>query len=437
MSSPASELRMKTIFWQWLPLAATWLMMSVEGPFLSAIIARLPAEKLNLAAYGVAFSIALLVESPIIMISSAATELLKDSKTYRRLRNFTNMLNAAITGIMVLLLLPPVSKAFLQGLLELPEEVASLTRQACFLLLPWPAAIGIRRFYQGLLIRNRLTRRVAYSTVIRLIAMIGTALFLYNFANYPGVVVGAAALSAGVCFEAIMVRWMVHSSIKNLLSKESTEEELGYRYIANFYYPLALTSMIGLALHPIITFFMGKSYMPLESLAVLPVLNALVFIFRSVGLSYIEVTIAFMGRGKEWYPLLRKFAVILMSTVGIMLCSIAFSPLADLWLLTVAGLSKELADFARLPLMIQAIIPVLSILLSFQRGILVSARITRPITLATSLEVVLLFCTLFILVQWWGMIGAVAASISMLLGRISANLFLTRPFKQALSENSK
>ncbi|MEL6820416.1 MAG: hypothetical protein AAFP70_01545, partial [Calditrichota bacterium] len=63
---------------------------------------------------------------------------------------------------------------------------------------------------------------------------------------------------------------------------------------------------------------------------------------------------------------------------------------------------------------------------------LVSARITRPITLATSLEVVLLFCTLFVLVQWWGMIGAVAASISMLLGRISANLFLMRPFKQAL-----
>ena len=40
----------------WLPLLATWQMMSIEGPFLAAIIARLPDVKYNLAAYGVAFT---------------------------------------------------------------------------------------------------------------------------------------------------------------------------------------------------------------------------------------------------------------------------------------------------------------------------------------------------------------------------------------------
>ncbi|MEL6823078.1 MAG: hypothetical protein AAFP70_15065, partial [Calditrichota bacterium] len=141
---------MKTIFWQWLPLAATWLMMSVEGPFLSAIIARLPAEKINLAAYGVAFSIALLVESPIIMISSAATELLKDAKTYRRLRNFTNFLNIAITVIMLLLLLPPVSKAFLRSPLPINLETNFASRAVdapCFRLRSMLLChFAIRRF---------------------------------------------------------------------------------------------------------------------------------------------------------------------------------------------------------------------------------------------------------------------------------------------------
>ena len=51
-------------------MAATWLMMSVEGPFLAAVIARLPLPKFNLAAYGVAFSFALIVEAPIIMLMS-------------------------------------------------------------------------------------------------------------------------------------------------------------------------------------------------------------------------------------------------------------------------------------------------------------------------------------------------------------------------------
>ena len=45
------------LFRFWLPLQATWLMMSVEGPFLAAVIARLPEPKFNLAAYGVAFAL--------------------------------------------------------------------------------------------------------------------------------------------------------------------------------------------------------------------------------------------------------------------------------------------------------------------------------------------------------------------------------------------
>jgi hypothetical protein len=57
----------------WFPLAATWFMMAVEGPFLAAVIARLAEAKFNLAAYGVAYAVALLVESPVIMLMSAAT----------------------------------------------------------------------------------------------------------------------------------------------------------------------------------------------------------------------------------------------------------------------------------------------------------------------------------------------------------------------------
>ncbi len=57
----------------WVPLALTWLMMASEGPFITAIIARLDEPKFNLAAYGVAFSLALIVEAPVIMLMSAST----------------------------------------------------------------------------------------------------------------------------------------------------------------------------------------------------------------------------------------------------------------------------------------------------------------------------------------------------------------------------
>jgi hypothetical protein len=74
-----------------------------------------------------------------------------------------------------------------------------------------------------------------------------------------------------------------------------------YLEISKFYYPLALTSLISLGVHPIITFFVGHSRMSLESLAVLPVINSLVFIFRSFGLSFQEVGIALMGEKYKNY----------------------------------------------------------------------------------------------------------------------------------------
>lgn len=102
------QLSQRSIFQFWLPLAITWLMMAVEGPFLAAVIARLTDPKFNLAAYGVAFAFALLVEAPVIMIMSASTALAENETSFRRLRTFTYALNAAVTAAMLIMLIPPL-----------------------------------------------------------------------------------------------------------------------------------------------------------------------------------------------------------------------------------------------------------------------------------------------------------------------------------------
>src|SRR6056297_2017341 len=135
----------------WLPLQATWLMMAVEGPFLAAIIARLPDPKFNLAAYGVAFAFAIIVEAPVIMMLSAATALVDARPGYRALRRYAHALNAAITLVMVALLATGAMGWLLRGPLHLDLTVADLTERALWILIPWPAAIGYRRFYQGIL----------------------------------------------------------------------------------------------------------------------------------------------------------------------------------------------------------------------------------------------------------------------------------------------
>jgi hypothetical protein len=422
----------KKIFVFWLPLAATWLMMSVEGPFLAAVIARLAEPKFNLAAYGVAFSFALIIEAPIIMIMSASTALVEDRESFLKLRNYTYFLNSSITLLMLIFLIPDIFFFITMDLIELPEKVARLTYWATIVMLPWPGAIGYRRFYQGILIRNNFTRRVAYGTIIRLTSMAGTALILYSAGDIPGVVVGAAALSVGVTLEAVASRLMSYAIVKNIPVEDSPEKRLTYGGITRFYYPLAMTSILALGVHPLVTFFVGQSRFAIESLAVLPVITSLVFIFRSIGLSYQEVAISLVGKHWEGYIPVRNFAFVLAGLVIFFLAVIAFTPLAVVWLHYISGLSIDLTDFARLPLQIMFIMPGLSVVLSLQRSILVSARLTEPITWATVSEVLGIIIVMFIGITYLDLVGAVAATAALITGRLAANIYLLPPYVKAV-----
>jgi len=423
----------------WLPLAATWLMMSVEGPFLAAIIARLADPKYNLAAYGVAFAFALIIEAPVIMIMSASTALVTDRDSFIKMRNFTYLLNGIVTTAMLIILIPPVFYFVSESLIGLEHPVSQLTHHALILLLPWPGAIGYRRFYQGILIRSNLTRRVAYGTLIRLVSMSGTALLLYLYFHLNGALVGATALSVAVTMEALVSRFMARKTVAAICNTETSTpietDPLNYRAIFHFYYPLALTSLLGLGVQPMVTFFMGHSRMALESLAVFPVVHSLVFIFRGIGLSFQEVGIALLGKEIENYKKLRNFATILGGSLALLLSMIAFTPLSLVWYQQVSGLSETLSQFAILPTCILAIMPGLTVLLSFQRAMLVVHKYNTPITIATGLEVSMIIAILFLTTRYFDLIGITAAALALITGRLLANGYLVKPFISVTRKN--
>ena len=414
----------RRIFLFWGPLALTWLMMALEQPILIAFIARLSEAKYNLAAFGIAGSFAMIIEAPIIMLMSASTALVTGRHSYMKLKRFTDILNAGITAFQLVVLFPPVFNYIVIVLMDVPAEVARIAHIALLIFLPWAASIGYRRFYQGILIRNNLTRRVTYGTMVRLTVIVVAGLVLY-FAGVEGAYLGAGAMSIAVICEAIATRFMVSRTLKDLHMKEDTENgTMRLRSIAKFYYPLALTSILSLGVHPFVTFFLGRSYMAVESLAVLPVVSSLVFIFRSLGLSYQEVNIALIGKQKQNYTLLRNFATYLGLAVTFLISVLAFTPLADIWFINISGLSKELADMSYLPLKIMILLPALTVLLNFQRSSLITNGTTGPISVATALELIGIIVVLLVCVVFLNMTGVVAASLAFMIGRSLSNLYL-------------
>jgi Na+-driven multidrug efflux pump len=412
------------IFLFWSPLALTWLMMALEQPILIAFIARLNDAKFNLAAFGIAGSFAMLIESPIIMLLSASTALVTGKNSYRKLKKFTDILNAAITGIHLIVIIPPVFNFIAVDMMEIPDNVARLAYTALVIFIPWSASIGYRRFYQGVLIRKGLTRMVTYGTLVRISVIIIAGLILY-LAGLPGAYVGAASMSAAVLLEAIATRIMASGTIKEVLDTEDPEnKDLSMKAVTRFYTPLAMTSVLSMGVHPFVTFFLSRSYMAVESLAVIEVVGSLVFIFRSVGLSFQEVNIALLGRGKHNFDIMRSYAISLGIIVTILISVVAFTPLADLWFINISGLSEELAGLSYLPLKIMILMPALTLLMSFQRSTLVLGGKTGPISVSTAIELVVIIFVLFICIGFFNIVGVVAAAISFVAGRVISSVYL-------------
>jgi progressive ankylosis protein len=412
----------------WLPLEATWLMMAAEGPFLAAVIARLAAPKENLAAFAVATALAWMVESPIIMMLSASNALVRDGVAYRKLRRFSNLLNAAVTAVMIVLVAPPVFNVVARGIMGLAPDVAGLAGRSMIFLVLWPGAIGFRRFYQGILISDGRPQAVTWGTVIRLSTMATTGLLFALVFRLPGASVGAGALGAGVVAEGAASWFMARPTVRCLRRQNDAECAFGHSLTAGgvmrFYAPLALTSFLSFFINPLTTFFLARGRMPLESLAVLPVVVGLAFVFRTGGIAMQEVVIALLGDSAGNRRMLGRFTVRVgaVSTIG--LAAFVFTPLAAFWYGTVSGLARDLTSFAILPGALLIFLPFLEAALAFERGVLVRSHRTAPISVAVGVQLGVTTAAFAVMVLVLKTVGAVSVGPALTAGYIAGVLVL-------------
>ena len=146
-----------------------------------------------------------------------------------------------------------------------------------------------------------------------------------------------------------------------------------------FYIPLALTSLFGLAAQPIGSAALSRMPLPLESLAVWPVVFGLIFILRCFGHAYQEVVVALLDSSDAQKKLFR-FAHYLAFTTTSFLCIFASTPISDFWFSLVSGLNPELSRLAQTGIWFGIFLPCFSVYQNTLQGKLVYQHRTRRIT---------------------------------------------------------
>ena len=423
MTTP-QQLPTRTVFRTWWPLAASWILMALEGPALNIVVARLVDPKIHLAAYGsLVFPLALLIEAPIIMLLAASTALCKDWIAYRRIRRFMHIAGAALTVLHVIVATTPLYGLLVRGLLDVPEEIVGPGRIGLLIMLPWTWAIAYRRFNQGVLIRFGHSIVVGIGTAIRLAANLSVLAIGFALGSLPGTVVATAAIIAGVLSEAVYAGLRVRPVLRAGLPAGSREDSLTYRAFFRFYIPLSLTSIVFLGARPILTAAISRMPDALDSLAVLPVITGLAFLLRSTGVAFSEVVIAHIDTPGSTRTL-RRFSFGLMSATTLGMLLVASTPLSRVWFGTITGLPENLIGLARSGLWFALLLPALSALQSWFQGVILHSRRTRSITEAVLLYLFVSSALLIAGIRWGAMEGVYVGLAAMTLGEVARAAWL-------------
>lgn len=426
---PNDSLTMRRVTQTWWPLAAGWFLMTVEIPVLSAAIARNPEPQINLAAWGLVFSLALILASPVMMLLSASTALSRDWQAYTKVLRYGMVLSLILTLVHMLLAFTPLFDFVVGKLMAPPPEIIEPTRLGLALMLPYIAALAYRRFNYGVLIRFNHTRSVTLGAGVRLAtdALILVILYLIGVRN--GVVIATITITIGVVVEAIYSGVRVHPVLNELRAAKPSQRPLTLSSFLEFYTPLVMTSLLQILVQPMGTAALSRMAEPLDSLAVWPVVYSLMILWTSAGMAFTDAVVVLLDEPRPVH-VLHKFTLRGgIIAIGLLLIMNA-TPLADLWFKHIAALPPELAGPASWALWMTLLVPGLAFLQSWYTGTLVNARQTRGITEAV-------FVALLVngLVLWLGVVsgqvpGLYVGTVGLVAGHFARTIWLwvrTRP----------
>jgi hypothetical protein len=251
--------------------------------------------------------------------------------------------------------------------------------------------------------------------------------------DLSGVVIGAAALMAGVAAEAVFATVAVRPLLQNQLAPTAptaSGEPLTYRELFWFHLPLAATSLMILLVQPLITSSLAKLDDPILSLAAWPVLFQILLMMRAAAFALPEVVIA-LNKGPETFQPIRRFTINLALAVTGFMALFVLSPLADFYIFRVQDMTEVVGDLAKSSLVLYLFFPALTVLGMWLRGLLIHGRQTKDVNMAMVVNLVVTAVILGIGLQLhWPGLPTAAAALNIAI--IFELLYLTRRTQRIL-----
>jgi hypothetical protein len=406
----------------WLPLAASIVMMVLEPSTINIALGRTADPELALAAYGVAFSLALLVEAPIIMLLDASVARSSNRTAFVVIRRFTLGLGLIVTAIGLIVSLTPLYSLIVEDLMNIPADVAARARPTTQILSFWSLPIAWRRAHQGVLIRAKRTAVITIATGVRLVSLAGGLFGGLLLMPDRGAIVAGLAMDLSVTIEALVItlatRPVLHSDSFQPDASEEEEPSLNLQSLWRFYRPLAVTTILRQSARPVLNVGIAAAEMARASLAAWPVTWGFTILIAGPAWSLQQLTTA-LAADEVAYRRVRIFALTLSAVFALLLGLVAFTPLYGLVMGGIYNLSPELQDLARPAVQWMVFYPLLMGAQSLLRGVMIRGGCTGAVRAAMTANVLTLAGSILVGILVFSPTGVVLAAIATLTGGLA------------------
>ena len=412
LQEPQSQpVSLGSLWREFLPLSLSDVTMACGDPMMTTTLAYLPDAQNNLAAVGIAKSLAIFFESPIIMILHAANALAGSQDSRKALWRFTLFVGAGLTCLLSLLGLPMIFNFVGVSLLGIPSAMLATVSQVLLLMGGWPFAIAWRRYFQGLLIYHGQSRAVAKASILRLftLALVLTGGF---FLPISGGILAGLALISGVVVEAIAVTIFARLSGATIPPQiEQPNLPRNLAQVWKFYLPLANSMMVVWGGSAILISILARAEDSTIAIAAWSAAWGLVLVIANSTRMVQQMVIKYRHQVSDRQLL--TFAISVGAACSSLLLLMSVTPIGDRIVQSFIGNDIILANSIKPVLLICTIVPLFVALQNATQGFLVSENRTGHVNLSTWLGTgTLLIIATFAINK--GMNGAMAAAIAMI-----------------------
>lgn len=372
----AADLNNKRLLSFYTPLALSWLCMAAEAPICLAVISRSVAGDVKAAAFHVVMAIAIFIEAPVIDLLSTSTTLCRTRSNFEVLRKFVLWLILWVTVLHSAVVFTPLYDLVTLGLLNLKPEVAEAAHQPLQILALWSAAIGWRRWLQGILIRAGETKAISIGTLMRVVTVGLFAFGLHFGFNVDGPAAAAIGLMASVAVESLFIHWISRDIIRESVLGVEDGDHLTMGDLAKFHFPLTASTSVTLMTGPLLAWALAASPNPIQNAAAFSLASSLIWLFRTATFALPEVVIALSSEPAS-RPILLRFCLQVGGALTFIMAAFWAFGLDEAWISGILGAKPELIPLAKMAFLLCLSFPLLGAAASAMRGFLTAARETQ------------------------------------------------------------